>query len=220
MRQVAQANKLKSANRIFEGQTLDLSALTPESSTSVAASHAPLAQGGKSKPWRPSVSDLADLVRAVELKGSAGAPAATGVSGEKASVLPVLAGASEVTSDFGTRRNPFTGKLETHMGIDIAADAGTKVYAAKAGTVVSSGWQPGYGNTVVVRHADGTETLYAHNRVNLVTAGQAVDGKTALAKVGSTGSSTGPHVHFELHRNGVAVNPVGSGGVQLARHFK
>ena len=110
-------------------------------------------------------------------------------------------------SQFGLRKNPFNGRAEYHSGIDIAASAGSQVYPVRPGEVVFSGWQPGYGKVVIVSHSDGTETLYAHNHRNLVSRGQKIGWDTPVARVGSTGDSTGPHVHFEMRRNGRAVNP-------------
>jgi murein DD-endopeptidase MepM/ murein hydrolase activator NlpD len=119
--------------------------------------------------------------------------------------LPV---SGSVTSGFGLRKHPIHGVIRFHQGIDIAAAAGTHIYAAKSGRVVFSGEQPGYGNLVVVSHGDGLVTKYAHNSVNLVKAGDEVTTDTPIGRVGSTGRSTGPHLHFEVLRDGQSVNPV------------
>lgn len=98
----------------------------------------------------------------------------------------------------GSRRSQ---GLHGHNGIDMAAPIGTPVYAAASGTVIVSnvgGWGGGYGTYVVISHPNGTQTLYAHNSKNLVSVGQKVDKGEQIAKVGSTGRSTGPHVHFEV----------------------
>lgn len=109
-----------------------------------------------------------------------------------------------LTSGFGPR----WGRM--HRGIDIAAPVGTPIYAAAAGVVTYSQWNSGgYGNLVEIRHADGTLTLYAHNQRNLVRVGQYVEQGQQIAEMGSTGRSTGPHVHFEVHPQGRgAVNPM------------
>lgn len=109
-----------------------------------------------------------------------------------------------LTSGFGPR----WGRM--HRGIDIAAPVGTPIYAAAAGVVTYSQWNDGgYGNLVEIRHADGTLTLYAHNHRNLVRVGQYVEQGQQIAEMGSTGRSTGPHVHFEIHPPGRgAVNPM------------
>jgi len=97
-----------------------------------------------------------------------------------------------------------------HRGIDIAAPIGTPVYAAAAGVVTYSQWNSGgFGNLVEIRHADGTLTLYAHNHRNLVRVGQYVQQGEQIAEMGSTGRSTGPHVHFEIRPQGRgAVDPM------------
>lgn len=109
-----------------------------------------------------------------------------------------------LTSGFGPR----WGRM--HRGIDIAAPVGTPIYAAAAGVVTYSQWNDGgYGNLVEIRHADGALTLYAHNQRNLVRVGQYVEQGQQIAEMGSTGRSTGPHVHFEVHLPGRgAVNPM------------
>ena len=113
----------------------------------------------------------------------------------------------EISSGFGWRRNPFGGGSEFHRGIDISAPRGTHIHAAGGGTVTFAGWRNGYGNTVIINHGNGMSTLYAHNTHNLVSEGQRVARGDVIAHVGSTGRSTGFHVHFEVQVNGVAVNP-------------
>lgn len=122
----------------------------------------------------------------------------------------------EITSDFGWRRDPFTHQKAWHSGVDIAAASGTPVVACASGVVSHSGPKGGYGNLVVVDHADGTQSYYGHNSANTVTVGQAVQAGQQIARVGQTGRATGPHLHFELRQNGVAVDPVKAGGVALA----
>jgi len=113
-----------------------------------------------------------------------------------------------VSSPFGMRRHPIHGDMRFHNGIDIAAPAGTNIYAIKKGTVTFSGHQAGFGNVVVIDHGNGLITKYGHNRVNLVKAGDEVDTTTVIAQVGSTGESTGPHLHFEVRYEGKSVNPL------------
>jgi murein DD-endopeptidase MepM/ murein hydrolase activator NlpD len=95
-----------------------------------------------------------------------------------------------------------------HEGIDIAAGLGTPIRAAAAGTVIHAGWLGGYGNLVVLDHGDGLATAYAHASAILVGVGQSVAQGQTLSLVGSTGNSTGPHLHFEVRVNGSAVDPL------------
>jgi len=113
-----------------------------------------------------------------------------------------------LTSGFGWRRNPWGGRgSEMHTGVDIAARTGTPIRATGGGTVVFSGWEGAFGNKVIIDHGFGIRTLYAHNSANLVYVGQIVRRGDTIARVGSTGRSTGPHVHYEVLVNGVAVDP-------------
>ncbi|NQD80086.1 M23 family metallopeptidase [Pseudomonas sp. CrR14] len=118
---------------------------------------------------------------------------------------PVLQG--YVSSPFGRRIDPLTGRVSVHKGVDFAAKAGSDVVAVGAGVVTFAGRRNGYGNTVEISHADGYLTLYAHNRSNRVQVGDLVQRGQTIGTVGSTGRSTGNHVHFEVSRNGQVVNP-------------
>lgn len=106
-----------------------------------------------------------------------------------------------VSSGFGLRNG------RPHQGIDVAARPGTPIYAFKPGTVVFSGWESGYGRSVVIDHGGGLQSRYAHCAALLVRAGDAVSPGRLIARVGSTGHSTGPHLHFEILRNGRHQNP-------------
>jgi murein DD-endopeptidase MepM/ murein hydrolase activator NlpD len=112
-----------------------------------------------------------------------------------------------MSSPFGRRTDPLSGRLSVHKGMDFAAKAGSDVVAVAAGVVTSSNRRSAYGNTVEISHADGYVTLYAHNQSNLVQVGDLVQRGQVIAKVGSTGRSTGAHVHFEVSQNGRVVNP-------------
>lgn len=112
-----------------------------------------------------------------------------------------------ITSPFGYRRNPFGGGMEFHQGLDIAAPMGTTITAAAAGTVISAGWYGGYGNYILIDHGGGMATGYGHCSQIFVSVGQHVQKGQAIGAVGSTGYSTGPHVHFEVRINGKPVDP-------------
>ncbi len=113
-----------------------------------------------------------------------------------------------ITSPFGNRTHPITGVKTMHKGIDIGANSGTNVIASEDGIVISSSYINGYGNTVIIDHGDGYSTLYAHNSALKVSLGQEVSRGDVVALIGSTGFSTGPHLHFEVRKNGVATNPM------------
>lgn len=112
-----------------------------------------------------------------------------------------------LTSGFGMRIHPILGEERMHSGIDLAAPEGTSIKAAADGRVAFSGWVKGYGNLVEIDHGDGLITRYGHNSENLVETGQEIKAGQVLGKVGSTGQSTGPHLHFEVRRSGQAVDP-------------
>lgn len=113
-----------------------------------------------------------------------------------------------ISSNFGTRFHPVDKVRKFHGGIDIAVPRGTTVGAATEGVVTFAGWRGGYGNLVIVQHPDGRETRYGHLDKLLVKEGDEVFTKQPIALSGSTGKSTGPHLHFEVRENGTAVNPL------------
>lgn len=117
----------------------------------------------------------------------------------------------KITSTFGWRTSPFSkrgGGREFHDGIDIAASYGSEVHAAADGVVIHAGWLAGWGRIVKIRHKGGLVTCYAHNSSLLVKSGDSVTKGTVIAKVGSSGRSTGPHLHFTIEKNGKAVDPM------------
>lgn len=112
-----------------------------------------------------------------------------------------------VSSSFGRRSDPITGRIAMHTGTDFSAPRGTPIFAVGAGVVTFSGRNGAYGNMVEISHGDGYKTRYAHAHELKVEKGDLVSKGQQIATVGSTGRSTGPHLHFEVYRNGMAVNP-------------
>ena len=116
--------------------------------------------------------------------------------------------ATTITSLFGNRTHPITGRPNNHTGVDIAASGGSDIWAAKSGVVLTSTYNNSYGNYVVVSHANGESTLYAHMSRRLVSEGETVTQGQTIGLVGTTGSSTGNHLHFEIRVNGVRQDPM------------
>lgn len=154
---------------------------------------------------------LASQIRAAQAAAAAAAAASTPASASVPAPAVQAPSASgfiwplqgTLVSGFGLR----WGRM--HQGLDIAAGFGTPVQAAAGGTVIQSGWSGGYGMLVVIDHGNGVATAYAHNSSLAVSVGQSVSQGDVIANVGSTGNSSGPHVHFEVRVNGTAVDPLG-----------
>lgn len=174
---VARHNGIQNPDLIFAGDRLDLSEVASKSAASNAAA-----------PESSEPRQVSSSPRAKAWDRLLDTPA-------------------RLSSDYGKRHDPFTGRKRDHHGIDLAVASGTGIRPLMSGEVVSSGWLRGYGNTVVVRHADGLETMYAHTSRNLVSKGDRITEDTILGEVGSTGRSTGPHLHFEVRRNGRSLDP-------------
>lgn len=122
---------------------------------------------------------------------------------------PVAISGTVITSEFGIREHPIQGVVKQHTGLDIGgAPLGTPVIAAADGVVSYSGWLGGYGNCVMINHGDGVVTLYGHGNKVLTSVGANVKAGDVIMEVGSTGNSTGPHLHFEVRENGTCVNPL------------
>ena len=113
-----------------------------------------------------------------------------------------------LTGTFGYRLSPFTGQKQLHEGLDIAASPMTSIIAPADGTVFYSGFMPGWGNVLILNHGYGCRTFFAHNARNLVSSGKNVKRGEVIAYVGNTGQSTGPHLHYEVHINGVPRDPL------------
>jgi murein DD-endopeptidase MepM/ murein hydrolase activator NlpD len=144
-------------------------------------------------------AESASLAAAIQSAQASAGSSGTGAPSAAGFIWPVN---GPVVSGFGMR----WGRM--HEGIDIAASSGTPIHAAAAGTVIHAGWLGGYGNLVVLDHGDGLSTAYAHASAILVGLGQRVSQGETLSLVGSTGNSSGPHLHFEVRVNGSAVDPL------------
>ena len=182
--EVAKANRIANPNRLRTGQTIDLSAVT-----------------SSAKP-NEQKAGLSDDGAGAEAGVSAGS-----IVHDLKTFMQSLAG--RVTSSFGHRADPMTGSRAFHAGVDIKYPAGSFIYPALPGRVVFSGQTRGYGNLIILAHADGFTTSYGHNSSNLIPAGEVVDQKMPIAIVGATGRATGPHLHFEVRRDGRPIDPDG-----------
>ena len=119
-----------------------------------------------------------------------------------------LKGSWRLTSNYGRRADPFTGVTSFHTGIDMAMPSGTPVYSSMSGKIESVGYTNIFGNYVIIKHVNGYQTLYAHLTKSLVKSGQNVAQGAKIGLVGSTGYSTGPHLHFTVFKNGKLVDPM------------
>lgn len=140
------------------------------------------------------------------------APQISNVQSESGFLWPLDASINTLSSLYGSRPDPITGRADNHTGIDIPAARGTPIYASKSGVVTTSVYGSGsswsYGNYVVVSHSDGTSTLYAHMSSRAVSEGQTVSQGDVVGYVGTTGRSTGNHLHFEIRVNGSRTDPL------------
>lgn len=164
-------------------------------------------------------TNVANMVIALEKKRAAeeAAAAAAAGGGGGGSVSSIVVGSGSfmwpaptstyLTSRFGLRIHPVTGVQKSHTGIDIGAGSGDSVLAADSGTVTMASWNGGYGNCVMIDHGNGYQTLYAHMSSIAVSSGASVSRGTVVGYVGSTGVSTGPHLHFEVWASGSRIDP-------------
>jgi murein DD-endopeptidase MepM/ murein hydrolase activator NlpD len=162
---------------------------------------------GTDSPGSAHVADLfaESLANAVAHSGGLGL---ANLLTETAHLPKPEVGFDSISSKFGPRSDPFHQQPSFHSGVDIPAPEGTPIAAAKDGLVVFAGERGGFGNTVELRHADGTSTLYAHAREVFVTPGTHVRAGDPIAAVGQTGRSTGPHLHLEVREGGHSIDPV------------
>lgn len=156
--------------------------------------------------------------QAEQAAARAAAAAAAAAGGGSGAVVPDLSAVSTqgfvyptaggISSGFGQRLHPILGYYRMHTGLDMGGGFGSPIWAAKGGTVIAAGWNGGYGNAVIIDHGGGVATLYAHQSELLVSVGQVVEAGQRIGSVGSTGLSTGPHLHFEVRVGGNPVDPL------------
>ncbi len=132
-------------------------------------------------------------------------PGAPGAPSTEGFIMPT---AGRIGSPFGPRVHPIFGTVRQHTGVDIGGSTGDAIFASKEGQVIFAGWKGGYGNAVIIAHVDGIATLYAHMSEIFVVDGEQLDTGEVLGAVGSTGWSTGPHLHFETRVNGIPRDPL------------
>jgi murein DD-endopeptidase MepM/ murein hydrolase activator NlpD len=198
-RQKGQKSEIDALVRARTSGLAELDAALGDKQTVLAKAEKDKASWEKAEDSLLAESDrLAADLRA--LGGSAGTVVGTGQF-----VWPVN---GRVSSPFGYRIHPIFHVRKMHTGVDLAAGMGTPIKAADSGTVVEAGWRGGYGKCVVISHGNGVATLYAHQSVLLVSVGDTVKRGQVIGKVGSTGFSTGAHLHFEVRVNGNPVDPM------------
>jgi murein DD-endopeptidase MepM/ murein hydrolase activator NlpD len=185
--------------RVIKTNKLPTRAITPTpNATSFTQSVPARPSNGSTQPNNvPTVPSLAT----VQYNGDPTAP--------NVELIYPLMNPARITSNFGWRTHPLTGTRRFHSGLDIAAPAGTPVIATATGTVVSAGWNGGYGKAIIIQHNDVQQTLYGHLSEISVQPGQQITQGTVIGLVGSTGNSTGPHLHFESR------SPSGTGWVAV-----
>lgn len=204
--------KLEDDKLVVEVKTNELNAKTAAKNALVAGLESDIAaEEAKIAQMEAEFNELLSAINAMEAEAIENERPSRGDAGSTTAgngdIFSITGGmAYPITSTFDPRPNPITGVWESHGALDLGAPHGAGVFALKAGTVAYAGWMSGYGNVVVINHGD-MSTLYAHNSVLNVSPGEQVSGGQRIASVGSTGNSTGPHIHFEVIINGVKVDP-------------
>jgi murein DD-endopeptidase MepM/ murein hydrolase activator NlpD len=198
--QSAVASDLQARTEVLQASLDELEVAKAAKEKVVRAAEKELAAWNKQEDALLEESDrIADLLRAAKT-------ATVAKRGGGALSWPV---SGPVSSGFGYRIHPIFNVRKMHTGIDISAGMGVPIRAATAGMVISAGWRGGYGKCVVISHGGGLATLYGHQSDILVSTGESVERGEVIGKVGSTGYSTGPHLHFEVRVGGSPVDPMG-----------
>jgi len=151
-----------------------------------------------------AADDMTRLIQKKQAEALGFDPGVDGVESVKGFVFPKK---GHISSKFGPRRHPIFGSTASHPGVDITGRMGDPIWAAKAGRVIFAGWRGGYGNAVVIQHSGNITTLYAHMSALKIKSGDVVEAGEVIGLTGTTGFSTGPHLHFEVRVNGVPKDP-------------
>ena len=206
--------KQDSVNELIKNKQSEIQSLTSElgdTKNKLAQLEAAAAEAERKQKEAAAAAAAAKKAQAAAKKNtsssgsSAGSAGASVVSGNGTFTHPCPSG--YISSGFGYRTQPIAGASTNHKGIDFAAATGTPIYAAAAGTVISAGYAGNAGNLLVISHGNGLLTYYMHCNAIYVSAGQKVSKGQNVAAVGTTGNSTGPHLHFQVMLNGTPVNP-------------
>jgi murein DD-endopeptidase MepM/ murein hydrolase activator NlpD len=198
-REAAQARALYRKKAEYESQQAEFTQLLRKANTDRAAAEQQLAELEKAS------HEISDMLRRVQ-SGQEGPSAQYSGRWTGWGSSPITSGYS-LTSGFGWRIHPITGRQSFHDGVDMACGYGTPIHAAASGLVIHAGWYGAYGEALIIDHGSGWGTLYGHCSSIAVSAGQTVSGGQVIGSVGSTGFSTGPHLHFSVRRNGTPVPP-------------
>ncbi len=204
---VTEREEQVNAKNMLETKRSELKALQAEKQAAIDSLNADIkALEREEKAAEAEYQSIMAQVKKAQQKNS-GSSSTTVTKGTGQFVWPSEA-STRVTSNYGKREKPNANATSMHRGIDIGAPHGTNVLAADAGTVIVAGTGRSYGNYIVIDHGNGYTTLYAHNSRLCVGVNDKVTKGQVIAKVGSTGNSTGPHIHFEVSKNGTIVNPM------------
>jgi murein DD-endopeptidase MepM/ murein hydrolase activator NlpD len=205
-----QANALGEIAADARADVAKLSAVMTRAGLAADTLVAPAAKGGVGGPYIPLSVDPAAPAFDKALASAARDVAAADRLSRLLPILPVrapLIGEAAVSSPFGYRTDPFLGRPELHPGVDLVQEFGSEIYATAGGRVTHAGPMGGYGDMVEIEHGNGLVTRYGHLSEILVAEGQEVRAGALLGRLGSTGRSTGPHLHYEVRVDGEPVDP-------------
>ncbi|MDO4990951.1 MAG: peptidoglycan DD-metalloendopeptidase family protein [Eubacteriales bacterium] len=200
---------LLSIQEDLENHQAEYDAIIAEEERTEAAINKLVAQleAERAEAARKAAEEAAARAAAQGGGGGGGSSGGTAYAGATGSFVFPVASYVYISSRFGQRVHPITGELKNHNGMDIASNMGTTVYAADGGKVVLAEWYGGYGNCIMIDHGNGYKTLYGHLSAIGVSEGQNVSQGAVIGAVGSTGNSTGPHLHFEVYANDSRIDP-------------